>query len=226
VPVGEYHDRESSDGAGSMGAHGLCRTRCKPSIETQIISHKDAKVQALASLREISLLGQGASPRAVGTTIAVNDYRWKLYELTQDFSEASNFAAKEAKKHRELQAQSGLITWAIAKPLTIHPWGGACLGEHHRRPGVGGDLEGSRLRPIPTGFLLRPSDRDSNAALDGVRRLALRDQDGCKSSHEGPATRLHLADLVHSGEIRMLAAGDGSGCDWPAYVYPLERAKP
>jgi cholesterol oxidase len=29
---------------------------------------------------------------------------------------------------RELEADSGLKTWAIRKPITIHPWGGACLG--------------------------------------------------------------------------------------------------
>ena len=29
---------------------------------------------------------------------------------------------------RALEAQSGLKTWAIKKPITIHPWGGACLG--------------------------------------------------------------------------------------------------
>jgi cholesterol oxidase len=29
---------------------------------------------------------------------------------------------------RVLESQSGLKTWAIAKPFTFHPWGGACLG--------------------------------------------------------------------------------------------------
>ena len=29
---------------------------------------------------------------------------------------------------RALGAQSGLKTWAIKKPITIHQWGGACLG--------------------------------------------------------------------------------------------------
>ena len=29
---------------------------------------------------------------------------------------------------RALGAQSNLKTWAIKKPITIHPWGGACLG--------------------------------------------------------------------------------------------------
>jgi cholesterol oxidase len=29
---------------------------------------------------------------------------------------------------RALGTQSGLKTWAIKKPITIHPWGGACLG--------------------------------------------------------------------------------------------------
>jgi cholesterol oxidase len=29
---------------------------------------------------------------------------------------------------RALGAQSGLKTWAIKKPITVHQWGGACLG--------------------------------------------------------------------------------------------------
>jgi cholesterol oxidase len=29
---------------------------------------------------------------------------------------------------RTLEDQSGLKTWALAKPFTFHPWGGACLG--------------------------------------------------------------------------------------------------
>jgi cholesterol oxidase len=27
-----------------------------------------------------------------------------------------------------LEAQTGLKTWAIKKPITVHAWGGACLG--------------------------------------------------------------------------------------------------
>jgi cholesterol oxidase len=29
---------------------------------------------------------------------------------------------------RALEADSGLKTWAIKKPITVHAWGGACLG--------------------------------------------------------------------------------------------------
>jgi cholesterol oxidase len=29
---------------------------------------------------------------------------------------------------RALEAESGLKTWAIKRPITVHPWGGACLG--------------------------------------------------------------------------------------------------
>ena len=29
---------------------------------------------------------------------------------------------------RALEAESGLKTWSITKPITVHPWGGACLG--------------------------------------------------------------------------------------------------
>jgi len=31
---------------------------------------------------------------------------------------------------RALGVQSGLKTWAITKPITVHPWGGACLGSN------------------------------------------------------------------------------------------------
>jgi cholesterol oxidase len=34
---------------------------------------------------------------------------------------------------RALGAQSGLKTWAIKKPITIHAWGGACLGPSRDR---------------------------------------------------------------------------------------------
>jgi cholesterol oxidase len=29
---------------------------------------------------------------------------------------------------RMLETETGLKTWAIKKPITVHPWGGACLG--------------------------------------------------------------------------------------------------
>ena len=34
---------------------------------------------------------------------------------------------------RALETESGLKTWAIKKPITVHPWGGACLGPNPDR---------------------------------------------------------------------------------------------
>jgi len=34
---------------------------------------------------------------------------------------------------RAVGVQSNLKTWAIKKPITLHPWGGACLGAHANR---------------------------------------------------------------------------------------------
>ncbi|MGH6804362.1 MAG: arylsulfatase, partial [Methyloceanibacter sp.] len=39
-----------------------------------------------------------------GRVPAVNDYRWELYNVTEDFSQANNLADKEPQKLRELQA--------------------------------------------------------------------------------------------------------------------------
>jgi arylsulfatase len=43
------------------------------------------------------------APWAVGKTIGVDDYKWELYDVSKDFSEANDLAAKEPKKLRELQ---------------------------------------------------------------------------------------------------------------------------
>jgi arylsulfatase len=43
------------------------------------------------------------APWAVGKTIDVDDYKWELYDVNRDFSEAHDLAAQEPKKLRELQ---------------------------------------------------------------------------------------------------------------------------
>ena len=43
---------------------------------------------------------------------------------------------------------------------------------------------------------------DSVAALDGLRLQAIRHQDAGLRAHDGYGTGLHLADLVHAGEMR------------------------
>ena len=43
------------------------------------------------------------APWASGKTIPVDDYKWELYDITSDFSQANNLAAKEPQKLREMQ---------------------------------------------------------------------------------------------------------------------------
>jgi len=43
------------------------------------------------------------APWAVGKTIGVDEYKWELYDITKDFSQANDLAAKEPKKLREMQ---------------------------------------------------------------------------------------------------------------------------
>ena len=52
-----------------------------------------------------------------GKTIAVDDYKWELYDLTKDFSQANNLAAKEPKKLRELQE----LFWIEAAKYNVLP---------------------------------------------------------------------------------------------------------
>jgi len=42
-------------------------------------------------------------PWVMGETPDVNDYKWELYNVENDFSEANDLAAKKPKKLRELQ---------------------------------------------------------------------------------------------------------------------------
>jgi arylsulfatase A-like enzyme len=43
------------------------------------------------------------APWASGKTIAIDDYKWELYDITKDFSQANNLADKEPKRLREMQ---------------------------------------------------------------------------------------------------------------------------
>ena len=52
--------------------------------------------------------------------------------------------------------------------------------------------------------LLRAGHRDSDAALDDVRRQVLRHEDPCGSSHVHPGTCFHDAHLVHAGPMKRL----------------------
>ena len=57
------------------------------------------------------------------------------------------------------------------------------------------------FRSQPASGVLRARDRDSNAALDGVRRQALQSEDGEGGADDHAGARLHLADLVHAVSI-------------------------
>ena len=68
----------------------------------------------------------------------------------------------------------------------------------------------SGLRSEPARLLLRPGDRDPDAALDRLRREAVRDHASARHRHDHHGARLHLADLVHTG---MIDPGTFSGCN-------------
>ncbi len=75
------------------------------------------------------------------------------------------------------------------------------LDQHHRRSGAERRLDGSRLRSVGAGLLLRARHRDSDAALDGVRRRPLRHHDAAGGPDEAPGARLGLAHLVHARAV-------------------------
>ena len=56
-------------------------------------------------------------PWVVGTVVPVDDYKWELYNVDEDFSEANDLAAKEPKKLRELQD----LFWAEAGKYNVLP---------------------------------------------------------------------------------------------------------
>ncbi len=64
-----------------------------------------------------------------------------------------------------------------------------------------GVLEGPGVRCDAARVLLRARDPDPVAALDGLRPEALRHQDARLRSDDGHRPRLHVADLVHAGEV-------------------------
>jgi hypothetical protein len=53
----------------------------------------------------------------MGQAPNVNDYKWELYNVADDFSEANDLAAKEPKKLRELQD----LFWAEAGKYNVLP---------------------------------------------------------------------------------------------------------
>jgi arylsulfatase len=57
------------------------------------------------------------APWAVGKTIDVDDYKWELYDVSKDFSQAENLAAREPKKLRELQE----LFWIEAAKYNVLP---------------------------------------------------------------------------------------------------------
>jgi arylsulfatase len=56
-------------------------------------------------------------PWASGKTIDIDDYKWELYDVTKDFSEANNLAAQEPKKLRDLQE----LFWIEAAKYNVLP---------------------------------------------------------------------------------------------------------
>jgi arylsulfatase len=56
-------------------------------------------------------------PWASGKTIAIDDYKWELYDVSKDFSEANNVAAQEPKKLRDLQE----LFWIEAAKYNVLP---------------------------------------------------------------------------------------------------------
>ena len=67
-------------------------------------------------------------------------------------------------------------------------------------------LEGSGVRRGPAGFLLRARARDTDAALDGVRREEVRREAPAGNDDGDPGARVHVADLVHAEVLGDLAA--------------------
>jgi arylsulfatase A-like enzyme len=57
------------------------------------------------------------APWATGKTIDVDDYKWELYDMTKDFSQANNLATSEPRKLRELQE----LFWIEAAKYNVLP---------------------------------------------------------------------------------------------------------
>jgi arylsulfatase A-like enzyme len=56
-------------------------------------------------------------PWGSGKTIPVDDYKWELYDITKDFSQANNLPAKEPQKLREMQE----LFWIEAARRNVLP---------------------------------------------------------------------------------------------------------
>ncbi len=75
------------------------------------------------------------------------------------------------------------------------------LDQHDRRTRADRGVEGSGLRREPASLLLRSRARNPDAALDRLRRQALRSEAAGRHDHDAAGARLHLADLVHTKEV-------------------------
>ena len=84
------------------------------------------------------------------------------------------------------------------------------VDQHDRRAGADHGLEGPGLRPGAAGVLLRARARDPDAALDRLRREALRHQAPPGHDDDAAGAGLHLADLVHA--VGTSEAGRHVGC--------------
>ena len=73
-------------------------------------------------------------PWVMGQTPDLNDYKWELYNVKDDFSEANDLAAKEPKKLRELQD----LFWAEAAKYNVLPLDNSKMerGDVSLRPGL------------------------------------------------------------------------------------------
>ncbi len=75
------------------------------------------------------------------------------------------------------------------------------MEQHDRRSSPHLLLVGPRVRCESESLLLRSRDRDPDPPLDGLRHKALWDYDAARGSHDRDRAGLHLADLVHAGEL-------------------------
>jgi arylsulfatase len=73
--------------------------------------------RAIYNDRWIAATTPPLAPWAVGKTIDVDEYKWELYDLSKDFSEANNLASSEPKKLRELQE----LFWIQAAKYNVLP---------------------------------------------------------------------------------------------------------
>ena len=78
------------------------------------------------------------------------------------------------------------------------------LDQHDRRGRDDHGLERPGLRSGVARVLLRARDRNSDAALDRLRREIFRRQDAQRSPDDDDGARLHVADLVHALKLPLL----------------------